>query len=93
MGSFPRQVLRRNPIPVTTPLTARESEVLHLIAWGFTNKQISAQLEIKVKTVEAHKSNGMRKLRFSKRSEVVRYALEQGWLVLQRPAESESPSG
>ena len=64
-----------------------------MIAWGFTNKQISAKLEIKVKTVEAHKSNGMRKLGFSKRSEVVLHALEQGWLALQRPPDSESSAG
>lgn len=62
------------------PLSPRESEVLRLIAWGNTNKEIAARLNLSVKTVEAHKANGMRKLQMRGRIDIVRYALLQGWL-------------
>jgi DNA-binding NarL/FixJ family response regulator len=58
----------------------RENEVLRLIAWGFSNKEIAARLTLSVKTVEAHKSNSMRKLGMRSRIDIVRYAILQGWL-------------
>ena len=64
----------------TTPLSPRETEVLRLIAWGNTNREIAARLNLSVKTVEAHKANGMRKLGMRGRIDIVRYALLQGWL-------------
>ncbi len=61
-------------------LTKRELEVLKLMAWGHSNKEIAAQLKISVKTVESHKLNSMEKMGFSSRADVVRYAVRQGWL-------------
>ena len=62
------------------PLSPRETEVLRLIAWGNTNKEIAARLDLSVKPVEAHKANGMRKLGMRGRIDIVRYALLHGWL-------------
>jgi len=61
-------------------LSNRETEVLRLIAWGYSNKEIATRLDLSVKTVEAHKANAMRKLGISSRIGIVRYALLQGWL-------------
>ena len=61
-------------------LSDREGEVLRLIAWGHSNKELAARLEVSVKTVEAHKANAMKKLGISSRIDIVRYALLQGWL-------------
>lgn len=61
-------------------ITDRESEILRLIAWGYSNKEIATRLDLSVKTVEAHKTNTMRKLGMSSRIDIVRYALLQGWL-------------
>jgi DNA-binding NarL/FixJ family response regulator len=61
-------------------LTNREEEVLKLVAQGYVNKEIAAQLEISVKTVETHKHNFMEKLGLRSRAEIVRYALSRGWL-------------
>ena len=58
----------------------RESEVLRLMAAGYSNKEIAARLSLSVKTVETHKANAMRKLGLTGRIDVVRYALLQGWL-------------
>lgn len=74
---------RRSPGPTGLPkedLSDRESEVLRLIAWGTSNKEIAAQLELSVKTVEAHKANGMKKLGIGSRIDIVRFAVLQGWL-------------
>ena len=62
-------------------LSNREQEVLRLIASGYSNKEIAAQLEISVKTVEAHKANSMRKIGLRSRIDIVNYALLQGWLT------------
>jgi len=62
-------------------LTGREAEVLRLIASGYSNKEIAGQLEISVKTVEAHKANSMRKIGLNSRIDIVNYALLQGWLT------------
>jgi DNA-binding NarL/FixJ family response regulator len=61
-------------------LTGRESEVLRLIAWGYSNKEIAARLDLSVKTVETHKANAMHKLGMRSRIDIVRFALLQGWL-------------
>ena len=61
-------------------LSDRETEVLRLIALGYSNKEIAARLALSVKTVEAHKANAMRKLDMTSRIDIVRYAMLQGWL-------------
>jgi DNA-binding NarL/FixJ family response regulator len=61
-------------------LTDRENEVLRLIAAGHSNKEIAAQLDLSVKTVEVHKANAVRKLGLKGRIDIVKYALLQGWL-------------
>ena len=63
-----------------TNLSDRESEVLRLIALGYSNKEIASQLSLSVKTIEVHKANAMRKLNFTSRIELIRYAVFQGWL-------------
>jgi len=67
-------------------LTEREEEVLRLIAWGLSNKEIAAKLNISVKTVEYHKARSAEKLHLHSRTDILRYALSQGWLQ-----ETESP--
>ena len=61
-------------------LSDREEEILRMIAWGHSNKEIAARLDISIKTVEAHKANSMRKLGMRSRIDIVRYALLRGWL-------------
>lgn len=61
--------------------TERESEVLRHIALGYSNKEIAAALGVSVKTVEAHKSNAMRKMGMRSRIDIVRFAILRGWLA------------
>jgi two-component system, NarL family, response regulator NreC len=59
-------------------LSEREIEILRMIALGHTNSEIADQLFLSVRTVESHRAHIQQKLRLSKRSELVRYALERG---------------
>jgi DNA-binding NarL/FixJ family response regulator len=56
-------------------LTARERQVLQLLAEGSGNKQVAATLDISVKTAESHRANLMKKLHAQSLSELVRYAI------------------
>ncbi|HMJ07978.1 MAG TPA: response regulator transcription factor [Pyrinomonadaceae bacterium] len=66
--------------PGRSDITVREAEILRLIAWGHSNKEIGERLNISVKTVEAHKGNTMKKLGMSSRIDIVKFAILQGWL-------------
>ena len=79
IGGYVSRKPRFNERPAKE-LSEREREVLRLIAWGYSNKEVAARLDISVKTVEAHKANTMKKLGLKSRIDIVRYALLQGWL-------------
>jgi len=61
-------------------LTSRESEVLQLIAEGFANKQVAAELSISIKTVEKHRQQVMNKLNIHDVAGLTRYAISKGWV-------------
>jgi two-component system response regulator NreC len=63
-----------------TELSEREKEVLVRLAWGFSNKEIADELGLSVKTVETYKVRITEKLGLRSRTQVVQYALRQGWL-------------
>jgi DNA-binding NarL/FixJ family response regulator len=64
----------------TAELSEREAEVVRLIALGYSNKEIAAQLKVSVKTVETYKTRSMEKLHIRSRVDIVRYAVRRGWL-------------
>jgi len=67
-------------------LTSREVEVLQLVAEGFANKQIAAELAISIKTVEKHRQQAMNKLNIHDIAGLTRYALSKGWVEGGAPA-------
>jgi DNA-binding NarL/FixJ family response regulator len=60
------------------PLTAREAEVLQLVAEGAANKQVAAELGISTKTVEKHRQQLMDKLNIHDTAGLTRYAIATG---------------
>ena len=79
-----RELLPSPPASESTPhepLTPRESEVLRLLAQGFTNRQIAEKLHLSIRTVESHRENVMDKLNLASRADLVRYAKEHGFFV------------
>ena len=61
-------------------LSRRESEVLRLLAQGYSNQQIATQIKVSVKTVETHRTRLSEKLGLKGRAELYRFAVESGLL-------------
>lgn len=61
-------------------LTPRQTEVLKLLAEGYTFKEIGWRLHIAPMTAVTHKDQGMERLGFTSRVELIQYALKVGWL-------------
>jgi two-component system response regulator NreC len=68
-------------------LTTRECEVLHLVVQGCTNSDIATRLYISRRTVEAHRTNMMRKLGLRTQPQLISYAIRRGIL----PLDGDSP--
>lgn len=66
------------PRPKVRRLTARETEVLQLVAEGLANKQIAAELGISIKTVEKHRQHLMNKLDIHDTASLTRHAIAAG---------------
>src|SRR5262245_50553974 len=69
---------RRDLLDTNSHVSDRELEVLRMVAWGHSNKEIASHLDLSVKTIEVHKANAMKKLGMGSRIDIVRYALLQG---------------
>jgi two-component system nitrate/nitrite response regulator NarL len=65
-------------IPVQFVLTPRELDVLRLLARGKTNKELAAELDLSVRTVESHHANIMAKLHVESLAELVHLAIRDG---------------
>jgi NarL family two-component system response regulator LiaR len=78
-GKLMRELQRKPDLPPTQePLTAREVQVLRLVAQGLTNKEIAERLVIGVGTVRTHVSNILGKLHLANRTQAALYALREG---------------
>jgi NarL family two-component system response regulator LiaR len=85
-------VVESTPVgPAAEPLTARELEVLRLLAQGQSNHEIAAELVISAATVYTHVSNILSKLHLASRTQAALYALREGLASLDEPPESASP--
>jgi len=73
-------------MPRFATLTAREREVLKMLAEGSSVKEIACDLNLSVKTVEAHKFNLMRKLDIHNKAQLVQYAISKKIIKLQNMA-------
>jgi len=65
---------------LASSLTARERQILSLVATGLQNKEIAARLGVSLKTVDNHRTNLMRKLDVHSVAELLSYALREGLL-------------
>ena len=65
----------------STALSEREREVVQLVAHGYSNKEIAEKLDVSVKTIETYRYRATDKLGLHGRADLVRYAIDQGWLA------------
>jgi two-component system response regulator NreC len=75
--------LAKHETTVFTALTAREREVLQLLAEGKTTKQIASALTVSVKTIETHRQQLMEKLNIHSIAELTKYAIREGLTSLE----------
>jgi len=79
---YARRVRGERDASAAGALTAREREVLTLVAQGQTNQAIAERLGLSRKTVDVHRTNVMRKLGLHDVTELVKYALRTGLITL-----------
>jgi len=63
-----------------SPLTAREMQVMEMLARGMTNREIAHHLEISIKTVDTHRGHVLKKLGLRNNSELTRFAVKHGYV-------------
>lgn len=70
----------KRTVPLEDPLTTREREIIKLIAEGKSSKEIADLLFISPRTAERHRANIMEKLNLRKTVDLVKYAIQKGYL-------------
>ncbi|PXW53725.1 regulatory LuxR family protein [Methylobacterium sp. B4] len=70
---------------VCSTLNEREKDILRLVAFGFTSKEIADRLAATPKTVETQKARACTKLGLASRAQIVQFAILQGWLYGEIP--------
>jgi two-component system response regulator NreC len=73
-------LLHESDVPGQPALTAREKEILRLLAEGYSNKEIAERLVISPSTVHSHHANLMKKLNLESRHDLIQYARQRGLL-------------
>ncbi len=63
-------------------LTAREQQVMEMLARGMTNREIAEHLDISIKTVDTHRGHVLKKLGLRNNSELTRFAVKHGYVTL-----------
>ena len=87
VDDFRSRIKSANRLPRFATLTTREREVLKLLAEGNSVKEIACDLNLSVKTVEAHKFNLMRKLDIHNKAQLVQYAIQKKIIRLETPVQ------
>jgi DNA-binding NarL/FixJ family response regulator len=77
--------------PRLPKLTAREREVIQLLAEGKSSKEVACVLNLSTKTAETHRSNIMRKLGFHSIRDLVVYAVKNNIIQVQVPTQYQNP--
>jgi len=84
VDDFRSRIKSATRLPRFATLTAREKQVLKMLAEGSSVKEIACDLNLSVKTVEAHKFNLMRKLDIHNKAQLVQYAIQKK--IIRLPA-------
>ncbi len=79
------QSQRHTTAEPATPLSPREIEIIKLIAEGKSSKEIAEILFLSFRTIQNHRTKIMRKLNLKKNTDLVRYAIREGYTVTSTP--------
>ena len=67
---------------LASALTARETQVMEMLARGMTNREIAHDLNINIKTVDTHRGHVLKKLALRNNTELARFAVKHGYVTL-----------
>jgi two-component system, NarL family, invasion response regulator UvrY len=76
------QMLASGDVHPASALTAREQQVMEMLARGMTNREIAEHLDISIKTVDTHRGHVLKKLGLRNNSELTRFAVKHGYVSL-----------
>jgi DNA-binding NarL/FixJ family response regulator len=76
------QILATGDGHPASALTAREQQVMEMLARGLTNREIAEHLQISIKTVDTHRGHVLKKLGLRNNSELTRFAVKHGYASL-----------
>jgi two-component system, NarL family, invasion response regulator UvrY len=76
------QILASGDGHPASALTAREQQVMEMLARGLTNREIAEHLQISIKTVDTHRGHVLKKLGLRNNSELTRFAVKHGYVGL-----------
>jgi DNA-binding NarL/FixJ family response regulator len=76
------QILASGDGHPASALTAREQQVMEMLARGLTNREIAEHLQISIKTVDTHRGHVLKKLGLRNNSELTRFAVKHGYVSL-----------
>jgi two-component system, NarL family, invasion response regulator UvrY len=76
------QILATGDGHPASALTAREQQVMEMLARGLTNREIAEHLQISIKTVDTHRGHVLKKLGLRNNSELTRFAVKHGYVSL-----------
>ena len=76
------QILASGDGHPASALTARELQVMEMLARGLTNREIAEHLQISIKTVDTHRGHVLKKLNLRNNSELTRFAVKHGYVAL-----------
>ena len=76
------QILASGDGHPASALTAREQQVMEMLARGLTNREIAEHLQISIKTVDTHRGHVLKKLGLRNNSELTRFAVKHGYVAL-----------
>ena len=91
VDDFRCRIKSANRLPRFATLTTREREVLKMLAEGNSVKEIACDLNLSVKTVEAHKFNLMRKLDIHNKAQLVQYAIQKKIIKIPQSGVTANP--
>ncbi len=79
-GAWAKMFKEKKGMPAAEVLSAREIEVMKLIAEGASNKEVGEALCISTRTVDHHRANIMQKLNLKRAADLVKYAISKGYI-------------
>lgn len=82
LDAYLRRAAERSTEDSSASLTPRERQVLSMAATGLSNRQIAERLSVSVHTVEMHRANMLQKLALQSQTDLVRYAIKLGLVIL-----------